>query len=317
MAKLILNENMKIYRRWGPWVMVSILVMLTILISLIIHSFTPIDSADWKEDAQRQIREGEQWLKDGPMPQGAVGQRAIEQMEDHLKVTRYRLEHNIPPENSTWWGMVKQMSALISLITIFTVIVAGGIVAREFSGGTIKLLLVRPVRRWKILLSKYIASFLFSLFWLLILFTVAIVVNALLYGIRDLGLPHLYVDRLGNVAESSLLLHTLGTYGLASVQLIMIVSLAFMISAVFRSSAFAIGFSIVLMFVGDTVTQFLSRFDWARFILFANTNLAVYLDGTPPMEGMTMPFSIAVLLVYFILFNALSWTVFTRRDVTS
>jgi ABC-2 type transport system permease protein len=32
---------------------------------------------------------------------------------------------------------------------------------------------------------------------------------------------------------------------------------------------------------------------------------------------MTLGFSVAVLLVYFIVFNALSWLVFTRRDVAA
>ncbi|MBB5324649.1 ABC-type transport system involved in multi-copper enzyme maturation permease subunit [Anoxybacillus tepidamans] len=56
---------------------------------------------------------------------------------------------------------------------------------------------------------------------------------------------------------------------------------------------------------------------WAKYILFANTNLAQYIDGTPLVKGMTMPFSLAVLLVYFVAFNAVTWWTFQKRDVAA
>lgn len=55
------------------------------------------------------------------------------------------------------------------LNTIFTALVAADSVAGEFTWGTIKLLLIRPWSRSKILLSKYISMVLFSLFSTLLL----------------------------------------------------------------------------------------------------------------------------------------------------
>lgn len=65
------------------------------------------------------------------------------------------------------------------------------------------------------------------------------------------------------------------------------------------------------------MVQVLSRFSWSKYILFANTNLKQYISGVPLVKGMTMSFSIIVLIVYFIIFNVTSLLVFNKRDVAA
>ncbi|MGV2805439.1 ABC transporter permease subunit, partial [Clostridium perfringens] len=62
-----------------------------------------------------------------------------------------------------WTVFTWTESFTIYLSTIFTVIIAADIVAGEFAGGTIKLLLIRPWSRGKILLSKFTSLILFGL----------------------------------------------------------------------------------------------------------------------------------------------------------
>jgi ABC-2 type transport system permease protein len=59
------------------------------------------------------------------------------------------------------------------------------------------------------------------------------------------------------------------------------------------------------------------KFSWAKYILFANTDLIQYFEGTPMVEGMTLPFSIFMLLLYFALFQLLAFFVFQKRDVAA
>ncbi len=40
-----------------------------------------------------------------------------------------------------------------------------------------------------------------------------------------------------------------------------------------------------------------------------------YINGSPLFEGMSLGFSIAVLAVYYVLFMAIAWVFFTKRDV--
>ncbi|UUZ80964.1 ATP-binding cassette domain-containing protein [Paenibacillus sp. P26] len=115
-------------------------------------------------------------------------------------------------------------SNLTGLAFIFSVIVAGDSVVAEYTWGTIKLLLIRPVSRGKILLAKYISVLLFLLVLLLVLIILSYLAGLLLFGVS------------GTVSPDSSLPAILQKYGLTAVELVMTVTLAFMISAVFRSA---------------------------------------------------------------------------------
>jgi ABC-2 type transport system permease protein len=99
--------------------------------------------------------------------------------------------------------------------------------------------------------------------------------------------------------------------------MIMIVTMAFMISTVFRSSSIAIATSIGIMFLGTAIGGFLTQYSWAKYYLFENTDLTQYLNDSPNIEGMTLQFSILVLIGYFLIFYVLSWVVFKKRDVSA
>jgi ABC-2 type transport system permease protein len=61
----------------------------------------------------------------------------------------------------------------------------------------------------------------------------------------------------------------------------------------------------------------ISRYSWSKYYLFTNTDLSQYLTDSPIVKGMTLQFSIIVLIVYFIVFNLLSWSIFQKRDVAA
>lgn len=315
MFNLIQNENMKIYRRPRTWVLAVLLLVMMVTISFLDNyerNSTGNSGNDWRVQQQKMIE-----AQQSALNESQFSKKERESMERDIKVAQYSLEHNIPPVESTLWGNVKIMSNLISVITLFTVIICGDMVAGEFTWGTIKLLLIRPATRSKILLSKYLATVVFALFMLAVLFVGAILVSGVFYGFQDIGVPYLHVGANGQVVESALLPHVISTYALKLIELVMIVTLAFMISTVFRSASLAIGMSIFIMFAGQALTMFFARYSWGKYFLFANTDLTQYIEGTPLMEGMTMGFSIAVLVAYFILFNGLSLYVFRKRDVAA
>lgn len=313
MLSLLQNENMKIYRRLRTWILVGILIIIMATVSLVSRAFDTSSNAGWEDKTRSSIELNSRLLEESKGMPGL----AKEEIERSIKIDEYRLANNIPPSNNTLWGMVMNMSNLIQIVTIFTVVIAADIVAGEFAAGTIKLLLIRPASRSKILLSKYISTILFSLLLLIILFGSSFVLNGFMYGFSDVGSPYLYVDNNMVVNESSMLLHVLSTYGLRCVELVMIVTLAFMISTVFRSSSLAISLSLLFLFLGQGITLFLSQWNWGKFWLFTNTDLTQYIEGKPLIEGTNMAFSITVLLGYFILFNFLSWSIFKKRDVAA
>lgn len=312
MLNLIQNENMKIYRRLRTWILGLLLIAIVVMTAVFTHPGDTSDRKDWKAAAKDSIEHNTKELANPDLPE-----KFKQTMREQIALQQYALDHDMPPVQHTLWGGVQGAADLIQIVTLFTVIIAGDMVAGEFTWGTIKLLLIRPATRVKILFSKYAATLLFAAVLLVLLFISAVIVNGLLYGFQNLGLPHLKIGADGAVHESSMVLYVLTTYGYKLIQLIMIVTLAFMISTVFRSSSLAIGLSIFIMFAGQIITVLLLRYSWGKYFLFANTDLTQYLEGRPMAEGMTMGFSIGVLIFYFLLFNLLSWEIFRRRDVAA
>lgn len=312
MLNLIQNENIKIYRRLRTWILIGVLVILAATVLIIYHSATKSASTDvdWRTQLSKQIADEQQSLQSHSMPK--VSQDTL---KSDILAKQYRLDHNIAPEKRSLWNFVDLASNLIILVTIFTVIIAADSVAGEFSGGTIKLLLIRPASRSKVLLSKYLSTLLFSLVLLIVLFASSFVISGILEGFNSVSESYIYAGSNGVVHVVSMAAHVLGSYGYACIELIMIVTLGFMLSTVFRSSSLAIGLSLGIMFVGPTVATFLTRYSWAKYYLFENTDLRQYLNDTPYISGMTLGFSIAVLFVYFVLFNVMSWTIFKKRDI--
>lgn len=311
MLKLIRNENMKIYRRTRTWVLFLLLIGIVAFGSYQIHRFQPADP-NWKQTMTVQNVEYEKNLKDSNL-----SKQAKEYYGEQLKINQYRLEHDIAPSDSTVWGNVLDMKNLVVLVTIFTVIIAADMMAGEFSQGTVKLLLIRPHSRSKVLLSKYLSALQFSLLLLLILFGASYGFGGLFNGFDGAALPHVYMSGDGVVHESNMLVHTLSVYGLACINLLMTVTLAFMISTVFRSSSLAIGLSMGVLLLSTPAVNMLKGYWWFKYYLFANTDLTGYLEGTPLRSDMTLTFSILVLVGYFVVMNVLSWTIFKKRDVAA
>lgn len=212
---------------------------------------------------------------------------------------------------SLWDGMDNQYY-LIFLVKIFALIIAGGIVADEFAWGTIKLLLIHPVSRSKILWSKYLTVILFCILLTVWLFLNSFVSNALLYGSQHPG---------GTFLNNAFAISTFSSvtleHGLGIIEAVMYASLAFMLSVVSRSSALSIGLSLICMFVGPQITSYLRTFSLYKYILFANLNLSSYFDARVPIpHGMSLGWSLAVLGVYDSFLLVCSWWVFNKRDVS-
>ncbi|MFB9279294.1 ABC transporter permease [Cohnella cellulosilytica] len=315
LGNLIRNENMKIYRRPRTWLMVAFLVLaLGLMSGLMKWDESRSNPADWQQNLTQQNAHYQQQLADNK----DLDSDYKDYLTNEIKINEYYLAHDLNPAALSLWDYVNNSAALIMLITILTVIVAADMIAAEFTWGTIKLLLVGPASRSKIMLSKYISTMTFALLLLILSFVLAFAAGGVLQGFDGLSLPHLAVGADGLVHESSMIADSLQKYGYAVVSLFMYVTLAFMISAAFRSSSMAIAFSLLFMLVGNTITMLLSGYEWSKYLLFANIDLTQYLPGNSPLRpDMTLGFSIMMLAAYYVVFQIVAWTLFTKRDVAA
>ncbi|WP_410771748.1 ABC transporter permease [Fontibacillus sp. BL9] len=208
------------------------------------------------------------------------------------------------------WDAVDQLSFLYFLVSIFSVIVAADIVAGEFTWGTIKLLLVRPWTRSKILLSKFLTLLLFTLAMTAVYLLATLAVSFLLFPNTVSGVFPQGSGPFGYIMEDLLYNY---------IDLLVIVIFSFMVSTVFRTSGLAIGLSMFILFAGNIFTMLFhpSRYAWAKYMLFVNMDLGQYRGGQIGPAGMTLGFSVAVLGGYVLAFLLISWFVFKKRDVAA
>ncbi|GGD75948.1 ABC transporter permease [Paenibacillus nasutitermitis] len=217
-----------------------------------------------------------------------------------------------------WSMMLIESNILFMLVTLFTVVISADSVAGEFTTGTIKLLLIRPWSRSKILLSKYISLLLFGLLMTIFLFVLSFVLNAALFGYDSS--PQGASNLAGIDSGISSLSYMLLFYVAQFTSLIITVTLSFMISTVFRSGGLAIGLSLFVLLGGTTISALLSMLDyaWVDYILFLHMNLTGYIGNSgPDPQGNTLGFSLGVLAVYYVVFMALTWSIFNKRDVAA
>ncbi|MBY8912703.1 ABC transporter permease [Bacillus sp. YC2] len=315
MLNLIYNEWIKIFSRVGTWVMIIILGVSMIGFAFLSNHFSNDEAnPNWKQELQAENKEMKQQIKES-------GNKTLtDNLKEEIAKNDYRIEHNIPADTGyTAWSYVADSAMMTTLTGLFTIIIAAGIVANEFNWGTIKLLAIRPLSRFQILLSKYITVLLFGLSLLVILFAGSALLGLIFFGTGGdpAGNVHL-VYKDGHVFEQNIIGYLAKTYVYESVSAFMLATMAFMLSAVFRNSSLAVGFSIFLLVMGSTATVFLAaKFEWAKYILFANTDLSQYMNGTPLVEGMTMTFSIVMLIIYFVIFQLLAFGVFLKRDIAT
>lgn len=317
MLNLVKNEWMKIMSKKGTYVLIAMMFVLLLAITGISRYVSTLDfgmdetPTTWQQNEQEKIESFR--LQIAEHTDDAEWKAYL---EDELLMSEYRLQHDLPAyeSNSFQSNVMTQMRVVSSIVLLLIVIVASGIVASEFSDGTIKMLMTRPMSRSKILTSKLITIITFGMF----LFAIGI---ALSFVLSFLFFPSGEGQELrvaaGEVVKVSLLGKSLQLvlYSLGSI--IITTLFAFMISTVFRSNSLAIGLALFINFTGSIVVVLLQRFEIAKYIVFTHMDLTMYLNHQPVIDGITLPFSIAVLAVYSLIFVGLSYWVFTKRDIAT
>ncbi len=258
----------------------------------------------------------------------SVSQYSLEQKKEVYEVYKYIVENNLDKyltkEYEVQWQVKTDnfITALMSntmtagMTGIFVMIIAAGIIANEFSNGTIKFLLINPIKRAKIFWSKYITCISLLAASLVVFYIVHFLFCLIICGADGASGVYLYYEN-GAVSEQSIILYSLKQYLLSGVSLLTSVTLAFTISSLMRNNAIAIAISIAIEFLGATITLFLYEFghDWARYLVFANTDLASISKGEAIFPGQTLSFSFIVIAVYMVIYLFTAYDAFKKKEV--
>lgn len=321
---LIRNECMKIIKKKRFYVILLILLVLVPMFTYAQMRSAERNrekfSSDWRLELQQQITDNENSLSSSRIPEEWKTYRRI-----FIQQMQYYLDHDVNPNEPSGVTFTREFldNSITLFIPLLIMAVASDIVSGERTTGTIKMLLTRPVRRWKVLFSKLAALLMFVSLIILSTFLVSYLISGLAFGYGGFNVPvftgfQLHGDTVDMSAVHSVpqWKYMLMQCGLIWYVSIVVALLAFMISVLFRSTAASIVVMMAALIAGSILTNMASAWTSAKYLFMVNLGLTNYLAGSPaPIEGMNLPFSLTVLGIWGIVAVFISFAVFTKRDI--
>ena len=275
---------------------------------------------DWRKLANQQLIDMKNRI-DSPY----MDEKNKSSLRVRMEQLQYNLANNINPlEQSAAKFTTKFMEQAIFLfLPLLIIMLSADMVSGESSSGTIKLLLVRNVPRWKILLSKYLTLVILEVVVVFFAFVLSVLISGAFFGYGGWLAPVATGFKVlaGKLDSSSVLnvpqwRYALMVYSLAFFVSVVVGSISFMISILVKSTAASIGIIMSTLVAGNFISFFLSDWKITRYMFMVNLRLTDYLSGSfQPIEGMNMLFSITVLLGWAITSIIVSFVYFTKQDI--
>ncbi|MCL6631015.1 MAG: ABC transporter permease subunit [Alicyclobacillus herbarius] len=306
--------------------------------------------AKWQRVQAKSVKDEQANLKQQlaqPKPsnalQSAQQSAGIAQTRLDLLQATYRLEHHIrplPTWSQTPYDMVRDFLGFTAqvFLPLLAVILTADFVSGEATSGTIKLLLVRPVPRWKVLLGKWLVALTATAALTVGLCGVVWLIGCLQYGATGgrqpqvVGLSYAFQrfvspDGGTDTVVTPLLSHahilpmwafTLAAIGLTALAMMVVATIAFVCTTCLKSAMASTAAALGAVVIGFIVTQFLQGSHWVAFLFPTHLNLAADWTGSTATQ-LTLTVSLLSGLGTLFVWGGLSilgaFIYFVRRDV--
>jgi ABC-2 type transport system permease protein len=208
------------------------------------------------------------------------------------------------------------LGSLFVHIPFLVTLVAGDLLAGEATAGTYRLLITRPLSRFKLVTSKFISGFLYTCALIFLLGILSLGAGALIFGIGELMVT-------GNAqiivfAQNDVLWRFICAYLFACLSMSVVMSLAFLFSSFVENAIGPIITTMAIIIVFIIVSHIpIDFFEGIRPYLFTS-----YMDSwrsffdSPPDYGDILKSGL-VLLGHIILFFSAAVFIFQRKDILS
>ncbi len=243
--------------------------------------------------------------------------QAIEDKE----ISKYIIEsHEDINKGNDLRGILSRFFSEFGLfIIVIVIMIAGTIVSEEFNKGTIKLLLVKPYSRNKILLSKFITVLIMIVFSVAVIVGMELIVGGIIFGFDSLSIPILEYNFNTNMLEEINVFAYLGIQILAQLPIIILLAtLSFALSTIFTNAPVAIALPLLGYMGAAIINQLAIQYNigFLRYFVTLNWDFSQYLYGSMPlMEGLTPIFSAIICIVYFIIMIIPTFVIFKKKNI--
>jgi ABC-2 type transport system permease protein len=293
---------------------------------------------DWKTQINSEIESLNKQKSDETIPD-----RYKTGIDSRITELNYYKDNNLKPIDSwTITGFSYLMKALQILGTLFLgvgiAVFMSDIVSGECTPATLKFLLIQPVSRGKVLLSKFLSVVISTSALILSIEAIAFVLIGLFKGFGYASVPtvigtkyqfdmsklqdgvHPLIQVAGSGSNIPLWDFTLRTIILQVLFILVCCSFIFFISSIVKSSMISMAISAILTIIIPILIQVLNPMKKiAHFIFLTYGDTSSVLSGSLAMQynnpNLNITWAIAVMVISSIVFYVISHFVFTKRDI--
>ncbi len=220
------------------------------------------------------------------------------------------------------------LNLLLVHVPILVALIAGDMISGEANMGTLRLLITKPVSRTQLLLVKFMAACIYTILLLIWVAVLSLLVSILLFGTNQLFVPREFGVNI--ISTADIFWRYLAAFVFASIGLVTVAALAFMLSAFADNSIGPIVATVCIIIVFTILTQMQIPFydETVKPYLFTTHMLGwkgfFYVKGD---DGVTVDGSIEnfrsivrsglILLAYSALFISVAIWYFRKKNIMS
>ena len=258
------------------------------------------------------------------------------QLESRVMILEYQIDHNClttgKASNATVIRQVAQKASRF-LLVILLIIIAGSSISQEMATGSIKSLIIAPVKRGKIFAAKLFALITWVFAGSILITAITTLSTALCMG--SSSLPPYYYCSGGAVQTMPNILFSFLFFLADNISLFVYLLAAFTISCFTRNTGIAVGISTGLVFCNRSfsiIEEIVGHKRWIDFLPFSNMDLAgkifPYYDlsgylnaedgglfGIGNNSTLSLRFSLIYLAVLVFILLLTAYDGFVKRDI--
>lgn len=225
------------------------------------------------------------------------------------------------------------LNTLLIQVPILVALVAGDAISGEANMGTLRLLLTKPISRTKILLAKFVASTIYTIFLLLFMAVTALFLSMLIFGTGDMLIFRVRGDEslIMQISKDDILWRYVAAFAYAAVALTVIAALALLLSIFAENSIGPIIATVCIVIVATVISNisvpiidknvkpwlFTSYLvGWKGFFYIGTTEEGQPIKGSienwPAIRN-----SLYILIAHIVILFGLSAFLFKRKDIMS
>lgn len=208
------------------------------------------------------------------------------------------------------------LQTLLIHVPLLIALIGGDMIAGEANMGTLRLLAGKPVSRSSLMLSKFIASMVYTLLLLVWMALLSLLLSMIIFGVGDLMV--FKSEQIIQLKQADVMWRYFAAFGFAAIAMTAVAALSFFLSLFAENSIGPIvaTMSIVIVFTILT-TMDLPLFNLMKPFLFTSHMLGWKGFFDNPIQYGSIIKSASILLLHIVGFVGATIFIFKRKDVLS